>query len=437
MTASTLSPLRTLLTGGNAEASPMRTTLLLALAVLLATCTASHPAYAQGGTPATPNDAAVVAEADFIKKMVEGADDSGGKKGGDKPGKDAPADKPAKKKEENAGGDRDGDEAGDAGDGDNADDADGTDDADDATLEADDLDAGDADDKADDLSDDDAKGDDADDDLDDGGADDRDAGDGELDDVDADDEPSPKLEAALRKHGAKAVLDLLPKGLRPVVEKRLKEMEAPYTRAMQEATAFRAERATLVAEKKFRDENQVDAVLELLLADPSLGEKVNARLDEIGESTTNREAHDVVVQNKKAKALAAAEKETATADKQALRIQQVETYVRRESARLGIPLELGVEEAIALHITDRGDITREDIDRILSVKKKQADRLLRGAKRDRSRKYVDEKLKDRRTAGLKVKPNRGAAPAPGAKKTAKSDDEFLSEMDGKLAGMGL
>ncbi len=416
----------------------MRTILMLVFAAILATCNAD-PVYAQGDAPASPNDAAVVAEADFIKRMVEKGDGKGDGKGGEKPAGEKGGEKPApKKKEEETSGDRDGDENGDAEDGDES--ADDSEEADDDTkLDADDV-------EGDDNEDGDAEGDTESEDeeaerlrdanADEDGDEESDE-DGELDDVDADEEPSPKLEAALKKHGAKAVLEQLPKGLRPVVEKRLKEMEAPYTRAMQEATAFRAERATLIADKKFRDENPVDAVLELILADPSLGEKVNARLDEIGESETNRAAHDVVVKDKKEKALKAAEGETAKEDRQAARIQQVEAYVRKESDRLGIPLEFGVEEAVALHIMDRGDITREDIDRILRAKKKQADGVLRGSKRGNRRKYVDEKLKDRRTAGLKVKPNRGVAPAPAGKKTAKSEDEFLAEMDSKLAGMGL
>lgn len=417
----------------------MRRFVLLLIVAILATCT-SQPAFAQGdGAPApTPNDRAVVAEADFIARMVAEAKPDG--KGGDPgPKGGAPKGEQPKKKDEEEGaepegngeGSGDGDEGGEeegaaardddeegAGDEEGAEGADGEDEA-----------AGDGSDGADGGDGDEIEGEAEDDDEGQPASD-------ELADLDPEDEAPVKLEAALRRHGAKAVVEKLPPALRAIVKKRLAEMEAPFTRAMKEATAFRPQQAELLAERKFRQDNPVDYVLDMLLADPSLGEKVNERLDEISGSTTTREAHDVVVQDKKRKALEAVTKETTQAEARIQRGQQIEAYVERRMTALGIPAELGVEEAVALHITEHGDITREEVDRILGAKAKQAERLFRGRKRGDRRTYIDAKVKDRKTAGLKVKPGSGAAPAPGKGKTAKNDGEFLEQMDRELAARG-
>lgn len=415
--------------------------LLLTFAVLLAP--ARLVAQGDGSPVKTENTKAVEAEAAFIERMVEEAGKGGGQgdgKGGTpEPKGGTPKAEGAAKKEGEAGAEED------AGEG-KAEEGDGTESGGDgegaAEEEAGEEEEGESAEGSGDTSEDGLEdGDDgeadaeADTELEAEEGDELPASD-ELADLDPEDEAPVKLEAALRKHGAKAIIDKLPKALRPIVRKRLAEMEAPFTRAMKEATGFRAERAELLADKKFRQDNPVDFVLDMLLADPSLGEKVNARLDEIADSPTAREAHTVVAKDKRKQALEAVTEESTKTEQRLERAAAVERYVEREMARLGIPAELGVEEAVALKITERGDITRTEIDAILKAKQRQAETLLRGKKRGDRRQYIDSKLKDRKTAGLKAPPGKGSSTAPGKAKAIKSEAEFLEHMETELAARG-
>jgi len=362
-------------------------------------------APAAGSAPAqTDNDRAVVAEADFIAKMVEDAgkgDDAGA---GAKPDADA--------QEKTASGADAGDESAGGGD----------------------ADAGAADDAVDDEGDDEGEanaagesgaGSDSDDDSA--------AADG---DDDADDEPGAGITSALERHGAKLTIDDLPEEARPIVRQRLRQMEAPFTRAMQEAKTFRQEKAALVAENKFMRENLVDFVVEELLKDPTKGEAINAKLEEIGGNATNRKAHEIVVKETREKlateAAGAVEQEAAWQQRPAL----VERYARKNADAAGVKFE-DIEEAIADHVTQHGDITPKDIDRLITTTAKVATSLTRKGKRDGSKQYVTDKLKDRRTAGLKVKPGSGSAPAPGKGKAPSTDAEFLQHAEATLVARGM
>lgn len=250
------------------------------------------------------------------------------------------------------------------------------------------------------------------------------------------------IEKKLREHGLTAALDDLPPEAAAIVKARIEQMRAPFTRAMQEATAFRKEQATLKAELRFIKENPADAIVDMLRANPTLGEAINAKLDELDPDknpghATVEEARKVVVERRKALAIEAEQREAQALEQSEQRAEQVEAYARRTAGKLGVPYSLGVEPMIALHVREHGDITREDIDRIVSQQARAYINTLREQKRNKAGQYVKDKLADRATAGLKVKPNVGLAPAPGKGPTPKNDSDFLAHAEGKLASMGM
>lgn len=253
------------------------------------------------------------------------------------------------------------------------------------------------------------------------------------------------LTEALGRHGARLTLDdIKDDKARALVAQRLKEMEAPFTRAMQEATEFRQERAKLRAELRFARENPVDYIVDLLLNDPNaadeekgIGHLVNKRFDELQGSSTARKAHDVVVADVKKKALEAEQADQSELESRDQRAEAIETYARRAAKKAGIPFNAGVEEAIALHIiTNKGDITNEQIDGIVRTKAKALEGTRRERKRERSRQYIDAKLKDRRRAGPAARPGRGVAPAPRRGAVPQTDEEFVEHAEAVLKRRG-
>lgn len=340
----------------------------------------------------TENDKAVVAEADFIAKMVEDA----GK--GDESGKGA---KPKAEEQEAAAEEEEEAPAG----------------------EEEETPAG-------------SEDEDDDEETPAGEEEETPAGSEEEEENDDEEEAGEGIRSALERQGAKVSIDDLPEEMQPIVRKRLREMEAPFTRAMQEATAFRGEKAKLVAENKFMRDNLVDFVVDELLKDPAKGEAINAKLEEIGGSATNRKAHEIVVKEARAalatEAAGEVDKEAAWQQRPAL----VETYARNKADEMGVKFE-DIEDAIADHVTQHGDITPPDIDRLIKTTAKVRTSLTRKGRRDGSKQYAQDKLKDRRTAGLKVKPGSGSAPAPGKGKAPTDDAGFMAHMESTLQARGM
>lgn len=266
-------------------------------------------------------------------------------------------------------------------------------------------------------------------------------------DEDDDDElaefPKPKakesveeLTEALEAQGVTVKLDDIKDPIaRKFVETRLKEMNAGFTRAMQDARSYRAREIAYRAEQRFQENHREDHIVSLLLEDPALGERVNAKLEEM-ESPTARKAHAVVVKDAQAQARTAEEQRSADEQKWSERGMIVEQYAMRSAAKLGVPYELGVAESIVAVIQSRttsdehgnvikqGDITRAEVDQIIREKAEKYQRSIRAHKREDRKKYIAAKADDAKNAGLKVKPGAGAAPGVGKPATPQTEEEY-------------
>lgn len=239
--------------------------------------------------------------------------------------------------------------------------------------------------------------------------------------------------AAMAKHATldvKALLKDLPAEVRPVVAQKLKAMDAGFTRAMQELRADQKASLADKAELRFQREDPAAFVTALLMANPEIADKVNATLTEMEGSENARKYHGVIVEQSRANALKAVETETTEAQRKADRAVEVERLGRAAGKAAGLPDALwsGLEAALALHITQHGDISDADIKALAKAHGEPYRKLVaeqaRATKRDASKQYVQDKVRDRDTAGLRVKPNSGHAPGAPAKPMPKNDDEF-------------
>jgi hypothetical protein len=75
-------------------------------------------------------------------------------------------------------------------------------------------------------------------------------------------------------------IDDLPKEARPLVQKRLKEMESGFTRLMQKQAEFRAERRQFQVEERYRETHKVEWLTQELMKDPDLEAQVAAAAGE-------------------------------------------------------------------------------------------------------------------------------------------------------------
>lgn len=359
----------------------------LFLIVLVLLCPAFVRAQLPGTTPASP---AIQAEEAFIKRMGESPDPT--------PKETRPPTRiPVAKKET---------EPKAQGDGDSGDDAD-ADDASDPEIDED-ADAGD------------------------------DTTAGDADDDDGSGETTDDIKAALSRQGVKVSLEDIEKtaGEKGVayIKQREKEMQAGFTRAMQDARSYRASEQKARAEEAFRTAQPAQYVVQMVLANPEIAEQVNAILDEIGASPTAKKAHEIVVRDARAQAVKTVTDADAAQEARSTRADQIESYAQKSAQKAGVPFGLGVEEAVANHILAHGDITEADVDKIVAAKAKEYTNHVRAHRREASREQVQAKVGDRKTAGLKVKPGSGSPPAPAGKATPKTESEFVEHMLASLPG---
>lgn len=239
------------------------------------------------------------------------------------------------------------------------------------------------------------------------------------------------FQAAMAAERVPFSLDGIPEAARPIVQKKIKDMESGWHRSMRKLAEERKDIATERAEQRFREESPDDFVVTMLLADPSLMDRVNAKLDEVEKSPTARKAHEIVVERAREKAKDA-ELKALDAEKERTKKSDELTRKARAAAKVaGVPFEMGVEADIAAHLAIGTDLSDEDIREIAKAKAVIWKRHLREIERDKSTKYVAGKVEDRKKAGLAVKPTTGTAPAPSALPTPKNEDEFIAQFVAK------
>lgn len=259
--------------------------------------------------------------------------------------------------------------------------------------------------------------------------------------ADTDDEPAEEsdedpefdaeFQAALEAEGANPSLKDIPEAARPIVAKKLRDLEAGFTRATQRLAAERTAAVQFRAEERFRKEKPANFIVAMLLEHPELSEQVNEIVNELDGNKTAVAGHAALVEKARQDA---AKAETADGDKQKAHEQKIERFITlgRAAARTaGVPFAAGVEEGIAAHLSIYGDISESEIRGIAKAKAKVFKDATRSHRRDASRDYVQGKAGDRRKAPLKIRPGSGSAPAPVGRKVAANDEEFINEFSSR------
>lgn len=238
-------------------------------------------------------------------------------------------------------------------------------------------------------------------------------------------------------------IDDLPEAGRPLVAKRLKEMESGFTRLMQKQAEFRTEQREFRTEERYRETHKVEWLVHELLKDPKLEEQVAQELGKLrdDDSPYIREAATVVAKDHRAKAAKDIADQEAEERKESDRLEreeseqsewiqqrgsQVESLARKACTRNGIQFDRGVEAAIAYEIaeSEQGDI---DDTRIAEIVKEMADERgasTRAVRREERKRHVQGKT-DAARAASPLRPGQGRA--GGATSTRPKKEPTLEE----------
>ena len=231
------------------------------------------------------------------------------------------------------------------------------------------------------------------------GADGEDAGDEDAEvEKEKKDETDPEFIEAAKKHSVPVTLDDLPEEARPLVQKKLKDMERGFTKAMQEARSYRAERAAFEAETKQLDHFIADKIA----SDPTLIDKINAEVKR-RENPDYLEALELRRQAAKDKADADASKQQQAEQANQERGEYLESYTASQAKEAGVPFAF-VEEAVALAVTLNKGITDDEIKEIVAKKAKVYKQHIGATKGAKTRELVKDKARDAKNAGLKDVP---------------------------------
>ncbi|HKW12122.1 MAG TPA: hypothetical protein VJO33_17170 [Gemmatimonadaceae bacterium] len=293
-----------------------------------------------------------------------------------------------------------------------------------------------SDDDADESTDDD---DDEEEESDEGeeGDEEEDASDEEEDEEsdEEDDEPSEFDRAAARGKLPMEFSDILkslPKEARgkarQAFEKRLGQMEAGFTRTMQQASSFRKERAELTSELKWIKENPIDFMWELF-EDSKTGADLIKRWDEEIEARQDPNAKgfakEAAMRRERTKndAKQTAEKEATQADHRQARADHVEGLADKLCRRAGIDYkDSGVEEALYIAIVNdpNRDITDASIRAIVERKAAAWRKITGEKKREQRTQWVKDKVAERNKGKKRITArDQGHMPAPGKKDESK------------------
>lgn len=242
-----------------------------------------------------------------------------------------------------------------------------------------------------------------------------------------DDEEEEDSEFGKRAKDAKlpTSIDDLPEEARPLVAKRLKEMESGFTRLMQKQAEFRQERRQFQVEERYRDTHKVEWLATELLKDPDLEAKVAEALDKLRDDSPYREAAGVVAKDHRAKAAKDVADQEAEERKEEERLaredreeaewiaergSQVETIARKACTKFGIQFDRGVEAAIAYEISEseQGDVDDARIKEIVEEMAGERGRSTRAVRREEKKRVVQGKTEAARNASP-LRPGQGRA----------------------------
>lgn len=262
-------------------------------------------------------------------------------------------------------------------------------------------------------------------------------------DTDEDEEPddaelAQEAAAALEKHGVKLKLEDLPKEAQPLVQQQLKLMQAGFTRALQEARAYREEEAQFRAERAFVDQNPALVIVELLQkGGADLEAKVNELLD--GASTdVGKKALEVTTREARSEVLKSIAAESQKTQRLLDRADVITTYVKTACTKLNVPFDL-VEELVASRLlekpADARDLTETELDGIIGKVQRSISKRLGERKQQERKDAIKGRQQDRKTVSPAARSIPGTGtPAPTGAKAPQNDEEFASYMAGKLSG---
>lgn len=244
------------------------------------------------------------------------------------------------------------------------------------------------------------------------------------------DPASDATKAALTARGADLTLTDVPTEYRGIVEKKLRNVDAAFTRIQQEAATFRSERAKFVAEERFRAENPHLAIVEAIQAGgDELFEKVNEELGKLGDSTL-AEAFKIVVKDKRQAMVQAVESERDKVEQEwrqwQERSQHVETTARAVATKAGLPwriAERAIEAALLRKPENARDITDDEIQRVIADEAKEHTTIVREQTRAASKALVQTRTATRKAAPPSTgkRPASSASPRPAATKAKPVD----------------
>lgn len=326
---------------------------------------------------------------------------------------------------------------GDEDEGAGSDDDESSDDSDDPDEDTDADPDGDDDESSEESEEDDDAdtGDDteSDDDADERDDDDDDAASEKDEDTDSD---ASGTKAALARHGADLSLEDVPEKFRGLIEKKLRSVDRAFTKAQQEATAFRTREREVAVESKYRAENPDLFIVDMLRkGGAELFAKVNKHLTRI-DPTIEGNDEDTVKDNEAVlnerietrKRQAAQSIETAERETRAIyeRADRVESTARAECKRLGVPFNGTLEKLIASTIKEKpqgewkNGLTEVEVKKVVAEYRRDHHASVRAHRREASREAVRQSSAQRSGKRPTVRPPRGgASPAGSREKKAK------------------
>lgn len=281
-------------------------------------------------------------------------------------------------------------------------------------------------------SDEDAPGEESEEDRDDEGAegaDDREEED-EEEELEADD----TFKSAAERNGLPISLKDIPKEARPLVQKRLKEMEAGFTRAMQGAREYRAKEAEWRGERQFIEEHPADFILELYNKNPALIAEVDKQLERLEDPEFKRMRMRDIAHNRRD----SQDKASRSLSREE-RANAVEDYARRQAQAEGVPFDLIIEPAIANELLSRPakerDITNEEIDTIVKGLARKYRKATGQQRRVEKQTYNRDKVRDRKQTGALARLNRRSTGDAGVERgrPPKSLEEALERRARRVA----
>lgn len=256
-----------------------------------------------------------------------------------------------------------------------------------------------------------------------------------------------EVKTALEKAGLKLTLKDIPAEARPIVRKKLDEVQAAFTRNQQQETKWRDERRAFLAEQKYREQNPELAIAEILKKNPELSDQVNDHVERMADPDKVR-AFDSDVSAARQKAADALAAEESAVESIFKRADEIEVYLRRAAHKLGIPMQ-EAEEGVAFMLDrkidalreagrlgiDPLDVTEVEIDQVLTRKAKVYRAATRNRALEEKRAAIQGRARDRTTSTPAVRTGSGiTAPAPGGKKEIRTEEEFRRHMLQKLGG---